>query len=111
MPETDYQPVPHDAAFRDALLAKPGVQKAFDALEEEYTALHAMLDAQAHTAVVLPPQHRSLRNSLRLRNSWVSASALSWGPLSRTAFSCRGMRASSNRHSNCTSAGNLKRRW
>ena len=23
MPETDYQPVPHDAAFRDALLAKP----------------------------------------------------------------------------------------
>ena len=45
MPETDYQPVPHDAAFRDALLAKPGVQKAFDALEEEYTTLHAMLDA------------------------------------------------------------------
>ena len=44
MAETDYQPVPHDAAFRDALLAKPGVQKAFDALEEEYTTLHAMLD-------------------------------------------------------------------
>lgn len=62
MAETDYQPVPHDAAFRDALLAKPSVQKAFDALEEEYTTLHAMLDAQAHTAVVLPPQQRSLRN-------------------------------------------------
>lgn len=62
MAETGYQPVPHDAGFRDALLAKPGVQKAFDALDEEYTALHAMLDAQAHTAVVLPPQHRSLRN-------------------------------------------------
>ena len=46
MSETDYQPVPHDAAFRDALLAKPGVQKAFDALEEEYTALHAMMDAR-----------------------------------------------------------------
>lgn len=44
MAETGYQPVPHDAAFRDALLAKPGVQKAFDALEEEYTTLHAMLD-------------------------------------------------------------------
>jgi GrpB-like predicted nucleotidyltransferase (UPF0157 family) len=45
MAKTGFNPVPHDAAFRDALLAKPGVQKAFDALEEEYTALHAMLDA------------------------------------------------------------------
>lgn len=40
------KPVPHDADFRNALLAQPGVQKAFDALEEEYTALHAMLDAR-----------------------------------------------------------------
>ena len=62
MAETGYQPVPHDAAFRDALLAKPGVQKAFDALEEEYTALHPIPGTKAHTAVVLPPQHRSLRN-------------------------------------------------
>jgi DNA-binding XRE family transcriptional regulator len=46
MAETGYKPVPHDAAFRKALLAKPGVQKAFDELEEEYTALHAMLQAR-----------------------------------------------------------------
>ena len=46
MAGTGYKPVPHDAAFRKALLAKPGVKKAFDALEEEYTALHAMLDAR-----------------------------------------------------------------
>ena len=46
MAKTGFNPVPHDAAFRDALLAKPGVQKAFNALEEEYTALHAMLDAR-----------------------------------------------------------------
>lgn len=46
MAKSGFNPVPHDAAFRDALLAKPGVQNAFDALEEEYTALHAMLDAR-----------------------------------------------------------------
>ena len=46
MAETGYKAVPHDAAFRKALLAKPGVQKAFDDLEEEYTALHAMLEAR-----------------------------------------------------------------
>ena len=46
MAETAYKPVPHDAAYRDELLAKPGVKKAFEALEEEYTALHAMLDAR-----------------------------------------------------------------
>lgn len=46
MSETGYKPVPHDAAFREALLRKPGVQKAFDALEEEYTALHAILEAR-----------------------------------------------------------------
>ena len=46
MAETGFKPVPHDAAFRDALLAKPGVRQAFDALEEEYTALHALLDAR-----------------------------------------------------------------
>lgn len=46
MVEAAYKPVPHDTAFRKALLAKPGVQKAYDALEEEYTALHAMLAAR-----------------------------------------------------------------
>jgi ribosome-binding protein aMBF1 (putative translation factor) len=46
MGEAGYKPVPHDTAFRKALLAKPGVQKAFDELEEEYTALHAILDAR-----------------------------------------------------------------
>ena len=46
MAETGYKPVPHDAAFRETLLRKPGVQKAYDALEEEYTALLAILDAR-----------------------------------------------------------------
>lgn len=46
MAESGYKPVPHDAAFRNTLLGKPGVQPAFDALEEEYTALHALLDAR-----------------------------------------------------------------
>ena len=46
MAETGYKLVPHDAAFRKALLDKPGVQKAFGELEEEYTALHAMLEAR-----------------------------------------------------------------
>ena len=43
MADTGYQPVAHDATFRQALLNKHGVKPAFDALEEEYTALHAML--------------------------------------------------------------------
>ena len=46
MANTEYKPVPHDASFKKALLAKPGVQKAYDALEEEYSTLHAMLDAR-----------------------------------------------------------------
>lgn len=46
MAETGFNPVPHDAAFRDTLLAQPGVKKTFDALEEEYTALHTMLEAR-----------------------------------------------------------------
>jgi ribosome-binding protein aMBF1 (putative translation factor) len=46
MANTGYKPVPHDAAFKKALLAKPGVQKAYDAMEEEYSTLHAMLDAR-----------------------------------------------------------------
>ena len=46
MANTGYKPVPHDAAFKKALLAKPGVKKAYDALEEEYSTLHVMLDAR-----------------------------------------------------------------
>jgi len=46
MANTGYKPVPHDAAFKKALLAKTGVHKAYDALEEEYSTLHAMLDAR-----------------------------------------------------------------
>lgn len=46
MANTGYKPVPHDAAFRKTLLAKPGVQKAYNALEEEYATLHALLDAR-----------------------------------------------------------------
>jgi ribosome-binding protein aMBF1 (putative translation factor) len=41
-----YQPVPHDAAFRKSILAQPGVQDAYDALEEDYTALHTLLAAR-----------------------------------------------------------------
>jgi len=46
MANTGYKTVPHDAAFKKALLAKTGVQKAYDALEEEYATLHALLDAR-----------------------------------------------------------------
>ena len=46
MADIGYKPMPHNAAFRKSLLAKPGVKQAFDALEEEYTALHTMLDAR-----------------------------------------------------------------
>ena len=42
MAKTGFNPVPHDAAFRNSLLAKPGVKKAFDALGGEYTALHSI---------------------------------------------------------------------
>jgi hypothetical protein len=46
MANSKYKPVPHDAAFKKALLAKPDVKKAYDALEEEYSKLHATHDAQ-----------------------------------------------------------------
>ena len=46
MAKAGYQPVPHDAVFREALVAKSGVKKAFDVLKEEYTALQAKLDAR-----------------------------------------------------------------
>ena len=41
-----YKPVPHDAAFRKKALAKPGVKAAYDALEEEFAALHSLLAAR-----------------------------------------------------------------
>jgi DNA-binding XRE family transcriptional regulator len=46
MANSEYKPVAHDAAFKKKILAKPGVKKAYVALEEEYAALHAMLDAR-----------------------------------------------------------------
>jgi DNA-binding XRE family transcriptional regulator len=46
MANSEYKPVAHDAAFKKKILAKPGVKKAYAALEEEYTALHTMLDAR-----------------------------------------------------------------
>jgi ribosome-binding protein aMBF1 (putative translation factor) len=46
MANSEYKPVAHDAAFKKKILAKPGVKKAYEALEEEYEALHAMLDAR-----------------------------------------------------------------
>ncbi len=45
-PAERYNPVPHDQALHDKLLAKPGVKAAYDALEEEYAALHVLLAAR-----------------------------------------------------------------
>jgi ribosome-binding protein aMBF1 (putative translation factor) len=42
----EYKAVAHDATFKRKILAKPGVKKAYVALEEEYATLHAMLDAR-----------------------------------------------------------------
>ncbi len=39
-PAEQYNPVLHDQAFHDKLLAKSGVKAAYDAQEEEYAALH-----------------------------------------------------------------------
>ena len=46
MVNSEYKPVAHDATFKKKILAKPGVKKAYAALEEEYATLHAMLDAR-----------------------------------------------------------------
>jgi DNA-binding XRE family transcriptional regulator len=42
-----YKPVPlnHQAALADAM-QRPGFKPSWDALEEEYSALHALLDAR-----------------------------------------------------------------
>ncbi|WP_455289961.1 helix-turn-helix domain-containing protein [Cupriavidus necator] len=44
--EQGYDPVPHDEAFVDRLLANPEVRAAYDALDEEYAALDALLVAR-----------------------------------------------------------------
>jgi DNA-binding XRE family transcriptional regulator len=41
-----YKPVPHSLAFRRKALAKPGVKAAYDALEEEFATLHALIEAR-----------------------------------------------------------------
>jgi DNA-binding XRE family transcriptional regulator len=46
MANDTYQPVPHDAAFREQLLANPEVQAAFDASAIEYAILDEMLSAR-----------------------------------------------------------------
>jgi len=46
MTNTEYKPIAHDAGFKKKILAKPGVKKAYEALEEEYAALYAMLGAR-----------------------------------------------------------------
>jgi 4a-hydroxytetrahydrobiopterin dehydratase len=47
MAKQQYKPVPHDAAFKQKMLSKPAVKKAYDALEDEYTALHTLLNARS----------------------------------------------------------------
>jgi DNA-binding XRE family transcriptional regulator len=46
MDDDRYNPVPHDAEFDAVLFAKPGFREAYDALEEEYAALDALLRAR-----------------------------------------------------------------
>lgn len=46
MANDTYQPVPHDAAFREQLLANPEVQAAYEASVLEYVILDEMLSAR-----------------------------------------------------------------
>ena len=46
MGKNDYQSIAHSAAFKQKMLSKPSVKKAYDALEDEYTALHTLLHAR-----------------------------------------------------------------
>lgn len=46
MSNDTYQPVPHDAAFREQLLANPEVQAAYEASVLEYVILDEMLSAR-----------------------------------------------------------------
>lgn len=41
-----YQPVTHSAADEAKLFARPGFKQAYDALEEEFAALEALLEAR-----------------------------------------------------------------
>jgi DNA-binding XRE family transcriptional regulator len=43
---TGFHPVAHTPADTETLLARPGVQAAYDALEDEYTALRALIGAR-----------------------------------------------------------------
>jgi DNA-binding XRE family transcriptional regulator len=47
MAKQQYKPVPHDAGFKQKMLSKPAVKKAYDALEDEYTALHTLLNVRS----------------------------------------------------------------
>ncbi len=46
MDNDTYQPVPHDANFREQLLSNPEVKAAFDASETKYGVLNAILTAR-----------------------------------------------------------------
>jgi ribosome-binding protein aMBF1 (putative translation factor) len=46
MQNEKFNPVPHDAAFVAKLLSNPDAKHAYDELEEEYVALHAVLGAR-----------------------------------------------------------------
>ncbi len=46
MKREKFKPVPHDAAFVAKVLSDPGTKAAYDALEEEYAALNAVLRAR-----------------------------------------------------------------
>ena len=47
MAKKEYKPVPHDAAFKQKMLSKRAVKKAYDTLEDEYIALHTLLNARS----------------------------------------------------------------
>ena len=44
-------PVPHDEEFDNRLFAKPGVKAVYDALEDEYAALDALLHARSESGL------------------------------------------------------------
>lgn len=46
-----YSPVPHDEEFDERLFAKSGVKAAYDALEDEYAALDALLRARTESGL------------------------------------------------------------
>lgn len=46
MDKNRFAPVAHDAVFNSTLLNRKGVRQAYDALEEEYAALSALLVAR-----------------------------------------------------------------